>query len=171
MYIRKYISVYKKIYRSIYENIFPHMRKFRHLLGAIKTLTLNYLASEVRYSSRIRRHSELLRCFDIFSWFVAHPNCHFFSVHDTTVSWHNANNSKRAVPNGFLGTALIRELQCELLHYNLFCICLAFSSDANGIHAVLCFEYHAVFSSSYTTAVHIEDRQPGSRTFYSYRLT
>ncbi|ALO29118.1 hypothetical protein PGS_00003490 [Porphyromonas gingivalis A7A1-28] len=42
------------------------MRKFRHLLGAIKTLTLNYLASEVRYSSRIRRHSELLRCFEIF---------------------------------------------------------------------------------------------------------
>ena len=37
MYIRKYISVYEKIYRSIYENIFPHMRKFRHLLGAIKT--------------------------------------------------------------------------------------------------------------------------------------
>ena len=36
MYIRKYISVYKKIYRSIYENLFPHMRKFRHLLGAIK---------------------------------------------------------------------------------------------------------------------------------------
>ena len=54
------------------------MRKFRHLLGAIKTLTLNYLASEVRYSSRIRRRSELLRCFDIFSWFVAHPNCQLF---------------------------------------------------------------------------------------------
>ena len=78
MYIRKYISVYKKIYRSIYENIFPHMRKFRHLLSAIKTLTLNYLASEARYSSRIRRLSELLRCFDIFSWFVAHPNCQLF---------------------------------------------------------------------------------------------
>lgn len=58
------------------------MRKFRHLLGAIKTLTLNYLASEARYSSRIRRRSELLRCFDIFSWFVAHPNCQLFSVHD-----------------------------------------------------------------------------------------
>ncbi|ATS06304.1 hypothetical protein CS387_04530 [Porphyromonas gingivalis] len=51
------LTLYKKIYRSIYENIFPHMRKFRHLLGAIKTLTLNYLASEVRYSSRIRRRS------------------------------------------------------------------------------------------------------------------
>ena len=83
MYIRKYISVYKKIYRSIYENIFPHMRKFRHLLGAIKTLTLNYLAAEVRYSSRIRRHSELLRCFEIFFLVCRTPQLSTFSVHDT----------------------------------------------------------------------------------------
>ena len=32
------------------------MRKFRHLLGAIKTLTLNYLASEFFFVSRCRRY-------------------------------------------------------------------------------------------------------------------
>ena len=146
------------------------MRKFRHLLGAIKNAELLGIGGEVFFEDT-KALSELLRCFEIFFLVCRTPQLSTFSVHDTTVSWHNANNSKRAVPNGFLGTALIRELQCELLHYNLFCIRLAFSSDANGIHAVLCFEYHAVFSSSYTTAVHIEDRQPGCRTFYSYRLT
>lgn len=55
------------------------MRKFRHLLGAIKNADAELLGSggEVFFEDT-KALSELLRCFDIFSWFVAHPNCQLF---------------------------------------------------------------------------------------------
>ena len=59
------------------------MRKFRHLLGAIKNADAELLGSggEVFFEDT-KALSELLRCFEIFFLVCRTPQLSTFSVHD-----------------------------------------------------------------------------------------